>query len=183
MGSFLIYRFSLLRVFAINPCGVRSAQYDVNALFLCVSCWPLSSARRRGRLADERKGPGRRHPGRPTGPATANFAAAVRHVRQLGGQFEFDAAGRLVGVDLSSGRVSATDADLAAASRRPAAPLGRQSERRRGQFTGCPAALGAAEALRRRHHQRRRPADCVDPRPARAFALGCADRQPGPAGD
>ena len=50
--------------------------------------------------------------GKGTGGPTAKFAAAIRRISQLGGQFEFDAAGWLVGVDLASDRVSATDADL-----------------------------------------------------------------------
>lgn len=40
------------------------------------------------------------------------FAAAVRRIDQLGGKLEFDARGRLVGVDLAADRVSAADADL-----------------------------------------------------------------------
>ena len=79
-------------------------------------------------------------------PATAKFAAAVRRVRQLGGQFEFDAAGRLVGVDLSSGRVSATDADLARVLLGNATPpsIGRGSK---GEG-GSPAAMPHLASLK-----------------------------------
>jgi hypothetical protein len=38
--------------------------------------------------------------------------AAVRHVAELGGTFDFDSAGNLVGVDLASDRVSLGDADI-----------------------------------------------------------------------
>jgi internalin A len=47
----------------------------------------------------------------PSGVATG-FVEAVRRVEALGGQFDFDRAGRLVGVDLAGDRVSATDADI-----------------------------------------------------------------------
>jgi len=40
------------------------------------------------------------------------FAAAVRRVDELGGSFEFDSAGRIVGADLASGRVTILGADL-----------------------------------------------------------------------
>ena len=47
-------------------------------------------------------------------PADADprFVAAVRRIKELGGKLEFDAAGDLVGVDLSSDRVSVADADI-----------------------------------------------------------------------
>jgi internalin A len=44
--------------------------------------------------------------------ADAAWIAAVRRVDELGGSFEFDAEGRLVGVDLVSGRVSIMGDDL-----------------------------------------------------------------------
>lgn len=44
--------------------------------------------------------------------AEAAWMAAVQRVHQLGGSFEFDAAGRLIGVDLASGRVAITGDDL-----------------------------------------------------------------------
>ena len=59
--------------------------------------------------------------GQPNG-ATAAFGAAVRRVHELGGQLEYDARDRLVGIDLSSGRVSATDADLACILARTSGP-------------------------------------------------------------
>ena len=40
------------------------------------------------------------------------FVVAVRRIDELGGQFEFDGFGKLVGVDLASDRVSVADADL-----------------------------------------------------------------------
>lgn len=42
----------------------------------------------------------------------APFASAVRRVEQLGGKFEFDPAGKLIGIDLAADRVSLSDADL-----------------------------------------------------------------------
>ncbi|MCH5378232.1 MAG: hypothetical protein JJ992_30110 [Planctomycetes bacterium] len=47
-------------------------------------------------------------------PATADptFVEAVRRVDDLGGSYEFDAAGRLIGIDLASGRVTVSGADL-----------------------------------------------------------------------
>ena len=40
------------------------------------------------------------------------FAAALRRIDELGGEIEFDHAGRLVGVDLAGDRVSVADADV-----------------------------------------------------------------------
>jgi len=50
--------------------------------------------------------------GAPTPTADPKLLAAVRRIEQLGGTFEFDEAGNLVGVDLSSDRISAADSDL-----------------------------------------------------------------------
>ena len=50
--------------------------------------------------------------GNPPQDAPPKFVAAVRRIDELRGQLEFDAAGRLVGVDLASDRVSIGDADL-----------------------------------------------------------------------
>jgi len=40
------------------------------------------------------------------------FATAVRRIEELGGSFEFDSPGRIVGIDLASGRVTILGADL-----------------------------------------------------------------------
>jgi type 1 glutamine amidotransferase/Leucine-rich repeat (LRR) protein len=51
--------------------------------------------------------------------ADADFAAAVRHIDQRGGQFVFDGSGDLVAVDLAADRVSVSDADLGCLSALP----------------------------------------------------------------
>lgn len=51
--------------------------------------------------------------GKPIATADRPFAAAVRRIDALRGKLEFDAAGRLVGVDLAGDRISVTDADVA----------------------------------------------------------------------
>lgn len=44
--------------------------------------------------------------------ASPQFATAVGQIRELGGKLAFDDAGNLVGVDLTSDRVSLSDADV-----------------------------------------------------------------------
>jgi Leucine-rich repeat (LRR) protein len=46
------------------------------------------------------------------GGSNPRFVAAVRHIAELGGVLDFDAAGHLVGVDLAGDRVSLSDADV-----------------------------------------------------------------------
>lgn len=50
--------------------------------------------------------------GRQPKDADPRVVEAIRRIDKLAGQCEFDSAGRLVGVDLASDRVSATDADI-----------------------------------------------------------------------
>jgi len=49
---------------------------------------------------------------KPPAGVDLRFVAAVRKIDQLRGELEFDAAGRLIGVDLASDRVSLSDAEL-----------------------------------------------------------------------
>ena len=49
---------------------------------------------------------------KPPAGADLRFIAAVRRIDEARGQLEFNPQGELVGVDLSSGRVSVTDADV-----------------------------------------------------------------------
>ena len=51
--------------------------------------------------------------GKPVAAADRPLAEAVRRIDATGGQVEFDARGRLVGVDLAGDRVSATNANVA----------------------------------------------------------------------
>lgn len=48
----------------------------------------------------------------PTAGCDARLVAAVRRIHEVRGQLEFDDAGRVVGIDLASGRISVGDADV-----------------------------------------------------------------------
>ena len=125
MGSFLISGFRSLAFSRWSLWGnALQRGNDVNVSFLAsfVLAGSVTPPMRSGR------GRARRRRSPPS--LQASRAARRRELRgrrrprpQLGGQFEFDAAGRLVGVDLSSGRVSASDADLACSCSPSNAPL------------------------------------------------------------
>jgi hypothetical protein len=88
---------------------------------LLVLLWEVPAA------AADRPSPGRSEQavaeairaGRVPDDADPRFVAAITTIDGLRGQVEFDAAGRLVGADLASDRISVTDAELARLSALP----------------------------------------------------------------
>lgn len=66
-----------------------------------------------GRPATERDIVSRIEAGEKLDFVDPKFVAAVRRIGEIRGRLEFDAAGNLVGADLSSDRISAGDAEVA----------------------------------------------------------------------